>query len=327
MTKTHKVRSVCFALLLCALPMALFSQVAVGIAVRIAPPALPVYVQPPCPTPGYLWTPGYWAYGPTGYYWVQGVWVAPPRPGLLWTPGYWAFAGGVYGWHPGYWGAHVGFYGGVNYGFGYGGVGFVGGVWRGGVFQYNTAVMRVNTTVIHNTYVDRTVIDRTVINNHASFNGPGGVMARPTPQERAAMHEQHFQPTARQEAFRSQATRNARDGFGHANEVNSRQGNQQQRITQGVRSGQLTPGETRNLENRDASINRQVRADRAANGGRLTAQERQQINRRQNNVSRSTYRDKHNANNDWSAAARQGRGAQGERAQARRTENRDRPQR
>jgi hypothetical protein len=152
-------------------------------------------------------------------------------------------------------------------------------------------------------------------------------MARPTPQERAAMNEQHFQPTSRQEAFRSEATRNARDGFGHANEVNSRQGNQQQRITQGVRSGQLTPGETRNLENRDASIHREARADRAANGGQLTSQERQQINRRQNNVSRSIYRDKHNANNDWSAAARQGRSARGERAQARRTEMRDRPRR
>ena len=327
MTRTHRIRSLFLALLLSALPMAAFSQIAVGISVRIAPPALPVYVQPPCPTPGYLWTPGYWAYGPNGYYWVQGVWVAPPHPGLLWTPGYWGFAGGVYGWHPGYWGAHVGFYGGVNYGFGYGGVGFVGGVWRGGVFRYNTAVVRVNTTVIHNTYVDRTVINRTVVYNHASFNGPGGVMARPTAAERVAMNEQHYQPTARQQAFRNQATQNARDGFGHGNEVNTRQGNQQQRINQGVRSGQLTPGETRNLENRDSSINREAQADRAANGGRLTSQQRQQINRRQNNVSRSIYNDKHNANNDRAAAARQGRTAQSEKRQAKRTQNQDRPHR
>ena len=56
---------------------------------------------------------------------------SPPRAGVLWTPGYWGFAGGVYAWHAGYWGPHVGFYGGINYGFGYGGVGFVGGEWRG----------------------------------------------------------------------------------------------------------------------------------------------------------------------------------------------------
>src|SRR5260370_35284939 len=72
--------------------------------------------------------------------------------------------------------------------------------------------------------------------------------------------------------------------------------NQQQRIAQGVRSGQMTAGETRNVEGREASINRQVANDRAANGGHLTAQENQQINKRQDNVSRSIYNDKHNAN-------------------------------
>ncbi|MGH9617235.1 MAG: YXWGXW repeat-containing protein [Acidobacteriaceae bacterium] len=328
MMKTYKLRNAFIALVLCAIPTAAFSQIAVGISVRVAPPVLPVYVQPRCPTPGYLWTPGYWAYGPNGYYWVRGVWVAPPRPGLLWTPGYWGFAGGVYGWHPGYWGLHVGFYGGVNYGFGYGGVGFVGGRWAGGVFRYNTAVMRVDTTVIHNTYVDRKVIyNRTVINNHASFNGPGGSMARPTPMEQAAMREPHFQLTAQQRAFHNQAMKNARDGFGHGNEVNTRQGNQQQRISQGVRSGQLTPGETHNLENRESSINRQTQADRAANDGRLTGQERQQINQRQNNVSRSIYNDKHNANTDAAAARRNGRTAQSERRQAQRTKNNARPRR
>ena len=117
----------------------------------------------------------------------------------------------------------------------------------------------------------------------------------------------------------------ARDGFGHANEVNARQGNQQQRINQGVNSGQMTPGETRNVENRDSSINRQAQADRAANGGRLTGQERQQINQRQNNVSQSINADKHNANNDAAAAARQGRNPGGEQRQAEHTENRDKP--
>ena len=58
----------------------------------------------------------------------------------------------------------------------------------------------------------------------------------------------------------------------------------------------MTAAETRNVENREASINRQVANDRAANGGHLTGQERQQINQRQNNVSRAISNDKHNEN-------------------------------
>ena len=49
---------------------------------HVAPPALPVYEQPPLPAPGYLWTPGYWSYGDAGYFWVPGVWVQPPSAGL-----------------------------------------------------------------------------------------------------------------------------------------------------------------------------------------------------------------------------------------------------
>ena len=134
------------------------SSAQVSLSISIAPPVIPVYAQPPCPTEGYLWTPGYWAYGAAGYYWVPGVWVAPPQVGVLWTPGYWGFAGGLYVFHRGYWGPHVGFYGGINYGFGYGGVGFFGGRWAGGAFAYNTAVVNVNTTVVRNVYVDKTVI-------------------------------------------------------------------------------------------------------------------------------------------------------------------------
>jgi hypothetical protein len=77
--------------------------------------------------------------------------------------------------------------------------------------------------------------------------------------------------------------------------VGERANKQQQRIGQGVRSGQMTAGETRNVEGREASINHQVTTDRTDNGGRLTGQERQQVNQRQNNVSKSIYKDKHNA--------------------------------
>jgi len=193
------------------------AQVSVGVSVGIAPPELPVYVQPECPVDGYLWQPGYWAYDDVdGYYWVPGVWVAPPEPDYLWTPAYWGYEGGRYGFHQGYWGSHVGFYGGINYGYGYGGVGFYGGMWSGGHFRYNTAVVNVNRTVIHNTYINRTVINNRVVNNHVAFNGPGGVNARPRPQDLAVMHEHHIQPTAQQMAHQHQASQ-TRSQFASAN--------------------------------------------------------------------------------------------------------------
>ncbi len=196
MRKLVLLQCLLLAFVMLALPTKSEAQVAVGISVHIGPPPLRVYAQPICPGPDYMWTPGYWAYGDAGYYWVPGVWVVAPHPGLLWTPGYWGFAGGVYAWHAGYWGPHIGFYGGINYGFGYGGVGFVGGEWRGGHFFYNTAVMHVNVNIIHNTYINRSVIVNN--NSHLAFNGPGGVRAMPTRAEMAAAHEQHFQATAAQ---------------------------------------------------------------------------------------------------------------------------------
>jgi len=65
----------------------------VSLSINIGPPPLPVYVQPPVPGEGYLWTPGYWGWSPSDgdYYWVPGTWVLAPRPGYLWTPGYWGF--------------------------------------------------------------------------------------------------------------------------------------------------------------------------------------------------------------------------------------------
>jgi hypothetical protein len=81
--------------------------------------------------------------------------------------------------------------------------------------------------------------------------------------------------------------------FGES-KVGLRQGLQQQRIAQGVKSGSLTAGETARLENRESAINHEVRADRAANGGKLTAGERAQVNRQQNRLSGAIFADKHN---------------------------------
>ena len=200
-------------LILLIVPASSFAGV--FISVGFAPPVLPVYVQPPCPRPGLMWTPGYWAYGDDGYYWVPGAWVPAPYMGALWTPPYWGWEGGMYLFHPGYWGPHVGYYGGVNYGFGYMGVGFVGGEWRGREFAYNTAVMRVNTTVIHNTYVNNTIVRNTTIinNNHVSYNGgPGGIQHQPAPQERIAMRDQHMAPTQMQMQH-AQAARMERSSY------------------------------------------------------------------------------------------------------------------
>ena len=205
------VRFLAFAVLLAIIPAALSSpssaQIAIGISVRLGPPALPVYEQPVCPGPGYLWTPGYWAWSDDdGYYWVPGTWVVAPV-GLLWTPGYWGWNNGLYVWNAGYWGPHIGFYGGINYGFGYGGVGFVGGEWRGGAFFYNTAVMHVDTVSVTNVYVNRTVI----VNNesHVAFNGgEGGVAARPTPAEEMAAREPHQPAVAAQVTQEHAASQN-----------------------------------------------------------------------------------------------------------------------
>ena len=68
-------------------------------------------------------SPCYWAWAPGEYYRVPGTWVRPPTVGLLWRPGYRGYAVNVYLWNRGGWGPHVGFYGGVNYGFGYVGIG------------------------------------------------------------------------------------------------------------------------------------------------------------------------------------------------------------
>jgi len=184
-----------------------FAQISVGVSVNFGPPPIPVYEQPICPTDGYLWTPGYWAYDEgDGYYWVPGTWFEPPQVGFLWTPGYWGWGGNAFLFHEGYWGSQVGFYGGVNYGFGYGGDGYQGGRWEGGRFSYNTYVNHLNTTVIHNTYNTRVTV---VSESRVSFNGgSGGVTARPTAREESYANEHHVGPVAAQAQHAQEARSN-----------------------------------------------------------------------------------------------------------------------
>jgi len=78
--------------------------------------------------------------------------------------------------------------------------------------------------------------------------------------------------------------------------IGQREQNQQDRVANGIDSGQMTAGETKNVESRESNLNREIRDDRSADNGHLTQQERQQINHQQNNLSHSIYQDKHNAN-------------------------------
>ncbi len=188
------VRMLLFTLVMLCMSAASFAQI--GVMITIAPPALPVYEQPICPGDGYLWTPGYWAYGDDfdDYYWVPGTWVEAPEVGFLWTPGYWGWGGDRYVFNEGYWGPQIGFYGGINYGFGYFGTGFEGGRWDNGHFFYNRSVSNVNVTVIHNVY--NTAVNNVTV-NRVSFNGGnGGINARATAQEEAAAHDRHIPPVA-----------------------------------------------------------------------------------------------------------------------------------
>jgi len=162
--------------------------------VAVAPPELPVYEQPACPGDTYIWTPGYWAWGGNDYYWVPGTWVEAPEVGVLWTPGYWGWGGNGFVFHEGYWGPQVGFYGGVNYGYGYFGHGFEGGHWDNGRFFHNRSVSNVDVTIIHNVY-NTTVVNNTV--TRVSYNGGnGGISARPTPEEQTAAQARHIPPVA-----------------------------------------------------------------------------------------------------------------------------------
>jgi hypothetical protein len=175
----------------CFMAISFSSFAGVFVSVGIAPPPLPIYAQPVMPGDGYIWTPGYWAYGGGGYFWVPGTWVLAPYVGALWTPGYWGWNNGFYVFNAGYWGPHVGFYGGINYGYGYDGAGYRGGYWDHGRFNYNRNVGYNNG------------------GGRVSYNGGrGGLMARPTPQDQLATRDRHTQPLAAQQQQIRMASQN-----------------------------------------------------------------------------------------------------------------------
>ncbi len=90
----------------------------------------------------------------------------------------------------------------------------------------------------------------------------------------------------------------AQTTYAQRHHIAARKANQQARIAQGARSGQLTPRETSRLENHEAAINHEERGMRAADNGRLTAQDRHTLARQQNRESARIYADKHNDRTD-----------------------------
>jgi len=125
-----------------------------SVSTAATPPPLPAEQQPTLSEDGELWTPGYWYWRNPGYIWIPGAWVRPPQAGVLWTPPYWSSAGTVFVFHPGHWGSTVGYYGGVNYGYGYSGNGYNGGHWIGNAFAYNSAINHVNPSIVGHAYAE-----------------------------------------------------------------------------------------------------------------------------------------------------------------------------
>ena len=191
------IRWLFMTLVMLTLSAASFAQIGVAVSINFAPPELPVYEQPLCPGEGYFWTPGYWAWGDDDYYWVPGTWVLAPEVGFFWTPGYWGWGGSSFIFYEGYWGPVVGFYGGINYGYGYFGRGYEGGRWDNGRFYYNRSVNNVNITEIHNVY-NTTVVNNTTLTRVSYNGGNGGIDVRPTPQEEAAARQKHISPVPAQ---------------------------------------------------------------------------------------------------------------------------------
>jgi hypothetical protein len=302
------MRKSCLGLLLLLMFGSLFvpasapAHPGIGVSITVAPPVIPVYTQPICPGPNYIWTPGYWAWGDDGYYWVPGTWVVAPAVGLLWTPGYWGWGDGVYIWHAGYWGPQVGFYGGINYGFGYFGVGYEGGYWRGRDFYYNRSVTRVNTTIIHNVY-DRRVAERSV--SRVSYNGGrGGIDARPTAREETAMRERRFGATsvqAHQESLaRSDRRQWASENHGRPGVTASQRAGEfggrsaEARNTRTATESRNHAAETRASETRTANANRSAEARRSAEATRSAEMRRSEETRsaEQRNRAAETHADR-----------------------------------
>ena len=85
-------------------------------------------------------------------------------------------------------------------------------------------------------------------------------------------------------------------GHPRVNQVNRRETNQQNRIANGVKNGQLTPGQTARLEHGEQRLQNNEKKDMAADNGHLTKQDQRQLNHEANHMSKRIYKDKHSGN-------------------------------
>jgi len=153
-----------------------------------------------------MWSPGYWAWSDDeGYYWVPGTWVRPPNAGALWTPGYWAYEDTGYFWHGGYWGRRVGYYGGLNYGYGYSGSGYDGGRWERGYFRYNAAVNSIPSTGGYRVY-SKPPEEQGESRRESFRGGTSSIHAEPTADERRYQATTHGGLTPEQQHHEAMAS-------------------------------------------------------------------------------------------------------------------------
>jgi hypothetical protein len=75
--------------------------------------------------------------------------------------------------------------------------------------------------------------------------------------------------------------------------IDKRQANQEKRIEQGVKSGELTKKEAAHLEKREAKL--QADKQKAAADGKVTKKEREHLQHEANRDSKAIYRQKHDA--------------------------------
>jgi hypothetical protein len=264
--KMRTIRFMLLGFLILAIPAISLAQL--GVSITIAPPELVAYSQPVCPQSGYLWTPGYWAYGSEGYFWVPGTWVEPPEAGLLWTPGYWGWGDNAYAWNEGYWGPTVGFYGGLNYGYGYGGVGYQGGYWNHGAFNYNRSVNNVDARSFHNTY-QKTVVNYRAGNTVSYNGGRGGITARPNAAQETAARGRHTPATAAQTGHQQAAGKNHEllASVNHGKPPIAATSKPGEFTAKGAVAAKRAPAENKGIENKTAaarSTENKAAADRAA---------------------------------------------------------------
>jgi len=76
---------------------------------------------------------------------------------------------------------------------------------------------------------------------------------------------------------------------------------QQQRIAEGIKTGELTPAEVMRLEKREVELKKQIKEERKDNGGKLTSEEHKAIEKELDEISKKIHKDKNNKSKETGA--------------------------